>query len=57
MSWSRHLDKLEPETGKNGMAPHRAVDPHSFYADPNPAVFLNADPHPDPDPDPSPGLA
>ena len=25
----------------------RAVDPHSFYADPDPAVFLNADPDPD----------
>ena len=24
----------------------RAVDPHSFYADPDPAVFLNADPDP-----------
>ena len=23
---------------------NRAVDPHSFYADPDPAVFLNADP-------------
>ena len=22
----------------------RAVDPHSFFADPNPDVFLNADP-------------
>ena len=36
----------------------RAVDPHSFFADPNPAVFLNVDPDPavflnaDPDPDP-----
>ena len=34
----------------------RAVDPHSFFADPDPAVFLNADPDPggkmnaDPDP-------
>ena len=27
----------------------RAVDPHSFFADPDPAVFLNAD---DLDPDP-----
>ena len=26
----------------------RAVDPHSLYADPDPAVFLNADPDPDP---------
>ena len=22
------------------------MDPHSFYADPDPAVFLNADPYP-----------
>ena len=27
------------------------MDPHSLYADPDPAVFLNADP------DPGPGLA
>ena len=33
----------------------RAVDPHSLYADPDPAVFLNA--YPDPDPGPGPGLA
>ena len=26
----------------------RAVDPHSFFADLDPAVFLNADPDPDP---------
>ena len=24
----------------------RAVDPHSFFADPYPAAFLNADPEP-----------
>ena len=24
----------------------RAVDPHSFFSDPDPAVFLNADPDP-----------
>ena len=35
----------------------RAVDPHSLYTDPDPAVFLNADPDPDPDLDPGPGLA
>ena len=31
--------------------------PHLFYADLDPAVFLNADPDsdPDPDPDPDPG--
>ena len=37
-----------------------SVDPHSLFADPDPTVFLNADPDPDlggkmnvdPDPDP-----
>ena len=24
------------------------MDPHSFFADPDPAVFLNVDPDPDP---------
>ena len=24
----------------------KAVDPHSFFADPDPAIFLNADPDP-----------
>ena len=33
----------------------RAVDPHSFYANLDPAVFLNADLDPDPDPGPGPG--
>ena len=28
----------------------RAVDPHSFYVDMDPAVFLNADPDPGPGP-------
>ena len=28
----------------------RAVDPHSLYTDPDPAVFLNADPDPGPGP-------
>ena len=39
----------------SSMGPHRitsgkgrAVDPHSFYADPDPEVFLNADPDPGP---------
>ena len=31
-----------------------AVDPHSFNADPDPAVFLNADSDPDPGPVPGP---
>ena len=35
----------------------RTVDPHSFYADPDPAVFLNVDPDPEgkmnADPDPA----
>ena len=30
----------------------RAVDPLSFYADPDPGGFLIADPDPDPNPDP-----
>ena len=29
------------------------MDPHSFYADPDPAIFLNADPDPGPDPGPA----
>ena len=28
------------------MSTCRAVDPHSLYADPDPAAFLNADPDP-----------
>jgi hypothetical protein len=28
-------------------------DPHRFYADPDPAFLLNADPDPDPGPDPT----
>ena len=31
---------------------NRAVDPHSFFANPDPDVFLNADPDVDPDPEP-----
>ena len=31
--------------------PRRAVDTHSFYAYPDPAVFLNADPDTNPEPD------
>ena len=40
------------------LATIRAVDPHSFFSDPDPAVFLHADPDPggkmnaDPDPQP-----
>ena len=34
----------------NSLFLNRAVDPHSFYADPDPAVFLNADPDPGPGP-------
>ena len=30
-----------------------AVDPHSVFADPDPGVFLNADPNLDADPDPA----
>ena len=32
---------------------HRAVDPYSFYADSDPAVFMNADPDPDLGPGPA----
>ena len=44
-----------PEIG-TGSVLSRAVDPHSFSADPapDPAVFLNTDPDPDPDPGPGP---
>ena len=31
---------------KNHLFSLRAVDPHSFVADPDPAVFLNVDPDP-----------
>ena len=31
---------------KNVLVQSRAVDPHSFFADPDPAVLLNADPDP-----------
>ena len=47
----------QPDIWQNQYPVHRAVDPHSLYADPVPAVFLNADPDPDLDPDPGPGLA
>ena len=30
----------------SGYGIFRAVDPHSFFADPDPAVFQNADPDP-----------
>ena len=33
-----------------------AEDPHSFFVDPDPAVFLNAGPDPDADLDPKPTL-
>ena len=29
---------------KGGTGDGRAVDPHSFFKDPDPAVFLNTDP-------------
>ena len=34
--------KILPEAEVPGAS--RAVDPHSFFADPDPAVFLKADP-------------
>ena len=36
--------KILPEAEVPGAS--RAVDPHSFFADPDPAVFLKADPVP-----------
>ena len=45
-------------TVKPGLWIRIRMDPHSFplqYADPDPAVFLNADLNPNPDPDPGPG--
>ena len=33
---------------KSSLKAGRAVDPHSFFADPHPAVLLNAEPDPDP---------
>ena len=35
----------------------RAVDPHLFYTNPDPAIFLNADPDPNADPEQGLGLA
>ena len=35
--------------GSNGLTATRAVDPHSFFAYPDPAVFLNVDPDSDQD--------
>ena len=54
-SISGFIDTLEFNFISQGQECSRAVDLHSFHADPDPAVFLNADP--DPDPDPGPGLA
>ena len=48
---SRHYIASDPAQLLS--VPARAVDPHSFYADPDPAVFLNTDPDPDPDPGPA----
>ena len=50
---SEFIFKNVPEGGSK--SPGRAVDPHSLYADPDPAVYLNADPDSDPGPDPDPG--
>ena len=47
------LESLELPSKLQVILSTRAVDPHSFYADPDPAVFLNADPDPDPGPGPA----
>ena len=55
--WWQRLEQIVDSTlHKKEMVRIRAVDPHSFYADPvpDPAVFLKADR--DPDPDSYPGL-
>ena len=45
------LLQLKAGAGERPEPPnYRAVDPHSFYSDPDPAVFLNADPYPGPGP-------
>ena len=40
--------KIGISNGVANLVFSRAVDPHSFNADPDPAVFLNADPDPGP---------
>ena len=44
--WSDKIIKSSDYRETNHVRVHisRAVDPHSFFADPDPAVFLNADP-------------
>ena len=46
--WSDKIIKSSDYRETNHVRVHisRAVDPHSFFADPDPAVFLNADPDP-----------
>ena len=58
--WWQRLEQIVDSTlHKKEMVRIRAVDPHSFYADPvpDPAVFLKADRDPDPDLDPGLGPA
>ena len=43
---------VTPKKSKR-LAQTRAMDPHSFYVDPDPAFFLNADLDPDPGPGPA----
>ena len=61
---AEELERIEAATQVNRPTyTGRAVDLHSFYADPDPAVFMNADPDPavfifmNADPDPGPGTA
>ena len=46
------LGKSGYSTGTYVYLPTSVVDPHSFYANPDPGFFFNADPDLDPDPDP-----
>ena len=47
------MTKIKDEISNKWCILNRAVDPHSFYADPDPVVFLNADPDPGPGPGPA----
>ena len=40
---ARHA-RTRPSIGNSMLSTGNAVDPHSFFADPDPAVLLNADP-------------
>ena len=45
---AQYCRKSDPVLEENKEAKIRTVYPHSFFAYPDPAIFLNADPDPDP---------